>query len=659
MMMLSRVLSFARPGGSVSIRNTQPFICNSTSLCQISWRKFANVPNPTGELDEVQFGDHSGSFSSRMSYRKSSAELHDSKHTDAEVEQDEPDPNFRPRTKHLKRNTPYWYLLQCKKLLKKHKLSEALALFETEMLKGERLQPEEYNYTVLIGGCGRAGYIKKAFKLYNDMKKRGLEPSDASYTALFNACAESPWKQSALEQALKLRQELNRKNIPLNAITHHALLKTLARAGDLKACFQVLREMLQSRQAITQETFQYLLMCCVEDKVQGFRLALQVWHQMLSAGIKPDAQNYNILLRAARDCGIGDPALASKLLLRGREETQLTAQGKGQRSRLRERTRCEPELLDVDALERRVLSDAPSDLTQSTLHSDSTQTQPIPVSSSSRLTLAIKSTSPSVPNLLDPSTCHSDVVALATASTASDRLALIGDLDGFLNKMFSDGLKPSIKTLTLLADVTEPNSQSVRSLMDVAKQSGVRLDVGFFNTLIRRAARAGDVQGAEAVKALMLERKLHVNAQTFCSLALACRTQRDGFQLLSDMQACSVRANAHVFSALIGQATRRLDYAWLHELLHQMHQLQVAPNDVIINQLEFASRYPPTYDQYKSKKTYLEKINGFRGFYKQWLEFTPAQETPPPWDKHHEPETEIQQDGVESRRGSDKPSRVS
>lgn len=220
---------------------------------------------------------------------------------------------------------------------------------------------------------------------------------------------------------------------------------------------------------------------------------------MLSAGIKPDAQNYNILLRAARDCGIGDPALASKLLLRGREETQLTAQGKGQRSRLRERTRCDPEPLDVDALERRVLSDAPSDLTQSTLHSDSTQTQPIPVSSPSHLTLAIKSasTSPSVPNLLDPSTCHSDVVALATASTASDRLALIGDLDGFLNKMFSDGLKPSIKTLTLLADVTEPNSQSVRSLMDVAKQSGVRLDVCFFNTLIRRAARAGDVEGVK------------------------------------------------------------------------------------------------------------------------------------------------------------------
>lgn len=216
---------------------------------------------------------------------------------------------------------------------------------------------------------------------------------------------------------------------------------------------------------------------------------------MLSAGIKPDGQNYNIVLRVARDCGIGDPALASKLLLRGREESQLTAQGKGQRSRLREGT-CDPEPLDVDVFERLVLTDTASDLTWSTLRSDSTQTQLIPISSSSRLSPALKS-APSVPNLLDPSTCHTDVVALATASTASDRLALIGDLDGFLSKMSGDGLKPSIKTLTLLADMMQPGSQSVRSLMDTANRSGVRLDVGFFNTLIRRAAKSGDVDGAK------------------------------------------------------------------------------------------------------------------------------------------------------------------
>lgn len=245
---------------------------------------------------------------------------------------------------------------------------------------------------------------------------------------------------------------------------------------------------------------------------------------MLSASIKPDLQNYNVLLRAARDCGIGDPALASALLLRGQEDSgpKVTARKRRQRSKVKEET-AHPEPLDISAFESRLFAlpvdshimDAQSvdkelpevellnnkrsqtdDDFEAQTSNLTEQTQLLHLSSRSDLPGPPTSQSSQLPNLLDPSTCHSDVVALGTVNTSSDRLALMGRLEGFLSKMAEDGLKPTIKTITLLADIMDPSSQSVQSLISVGAESGVKLDVAFFNTLIRRAAKAGDLEGA-------------------------------------------------------------------------------------------------------------------------------------------------------------------
>lgn len=52
-----------------------------------------------------------------------------------------------------------------------------------------------------------------------------------------------------------------------------------------------------------------------------------------------------------------------------------------------------------------------------------------------------------------------------------------------------------------------------------------------------------------------------------------------------------------MFSALIGQAAKRLDYVYLKMILKTMKSMGVWPNELIIEKLELASQYPLKYNQ--------------------------------------------------------------
>ncbi|KAF3813907.1 pentatricopeptide repeat-containing protein 1, mitochondrial isoform X2 [Mirounga leonina] len=603
-------------------------------------------PGPTAAQEEEEsFGTLSNKYSSRRMFRKSTAQLYNLRLREQNAEEEER--GLEPEIRRGRKNTPYWYFFQCKHLIKEGKLAEALDLFERQMLKEERLQPLECNYTVLIGGCGRAGYLKKAFRLYNDMKKRDLEPSDATYTALFNVCAESPWKDSALQSALKLRQQLQARNFQLNLKTYHALLKMAAMCADLRMCLDVFKEIVQKGHAVTEETFSYLLMGCIQDKKTGFRYALQVWRQMLSLGLQPSQHGYNLLLGAARDCGLGDPEVASALLLRPREET-VTLQPLAREFWAKRRARARlgdgmSVKLHVEALERQLFlepSQVLEGLPEPRKARALSKAQPeVETKTEPDRMVALTSLAPEASrwgleaNLLTLGAVPPAVVSFGTVTTPADRLALMGGLEGFLGKMAEHGLRPNIKTLTLLAEVVEPGSPAESSLLTVLDTYQVEADMTFFNTLMRKKSKLGDLEGAKALLPLLAERGLTPNLQTFCGLATGCHRPADGLQLLADMKKSHVTPNTHIYSTLINAALKKLDYTYLINILKHMRCSSVPVNEVVIRQLEFAAQYPPSFDRYKEKNTYLEKIDGFRAYYKQWLKVMPAEETPHPWQK--------------------------
>ncbi|XP_061455226.1 pentatricopeptide repeat-containing protein 1, mitochondrial isoform X2 [Rhineura floridana] len=606
----------------------------------------SEAANKEEEESEEGFGMLSQKFSSRQFFHKATAEFHNLQLKTQEVEEEE---DLEPKPRQGPRNTPYWYFLRCKTLIKEDKLAEALDLFEIQMLKEERLQPEESNYTVLMGGCGRTGYVKKAFKLYNDMKKRGLTPTDATYTALFNACAESPWKDSGLQSALKLRQQLLNKNVELNLITYHSLLKVCAFCSDLRMCFDILK----------------------------------VWQQMIKLNIKPDSYSYNLMLNAARECGLGDPLVASDLLLRTSEESPAVLRLEAGRKHQKAKGRTGKETgtgtavqLDVEMLEKRVFLEeyrmpekqffsqkskgisndhANAKTGEISSSSDSTIPRELVISdqspqapdSTEANSVCFSRASYNFPNLLDSQVPNKNVVFLGTVATASDRLALMGDMEGFLKKMKDDNVASNIKTFTLLAELVEPNSQSESSLLTAMEDNNVKPDLTFFNTLLRKKSKQGDLEGAKSLLPLLLKEGLSPNLQTFCNLAIACRKQKDGLQLLSDMKRSGVNPNVHIYGALINAAVKRLNYAYLIKILIDMSKNQVPPNEVVLRQLEFAAQYPPHFDRYKQKDRYLEKIDGFRAYYFQWLKWMAAEETPHPWAKYRTPKQSTNKDNIE------------
>lgn len=251
--------------------------------------------------------------------------------------------------------------------------------------------------------------------------------------------------------------------------------------------------------------------------------------------IQPSLKSYNLLLRAVRECGIGDPKLVNKLLgeAGGRENVHTEStesirllEPVGQQKEISYDLITETDQMIREQNQRKktdsfkeideVLSKYVStveetdtiDLTEEEhagnekldIHENKDWWE-LDIFETSVKDLVLKNSElervdveeANLPDILDPNENFTSVIQIEAVKNEMDRLALLGGMKGFLQTLKQRKIKPNIVTYTQLSQVVPDHL--VDRVLDEMWAANLLPDIDFYTQLIRRKVRY-DKEGA-------------------------------------------------------------------------------------------------------------------------------------------------------------------
>ncbi|CCW63865.1 unnamed protein product [Phytomonas sp. EM1] len=160
------------------------------------------------------------------------------------------------------------------------RLREAFEVFD--QMKARRVRPNVFTYTVLIDACGRAGKVEEAFCLFAEMRLRGEAPNVKTLTALAAACA----RVGRWEKAMAVLRAAEGFAIAPNVLTYTAVMEGCRRAGVCAPALALLARMRDPQNVRPNPvTYNTALGACVAAK--DAHAARRVYARMVADGYKP------------------------------------------------------------------------------------------------------------------------------------------------------------------------------------------------------------------------------------------------------------------------------------------------------------------------------------------------------------------------------------
>ncbi|KAL6007183.1 Pentatricopeptide repeat-containing protein [Asimina triloba] len=161
-------------------------------------------------------------------------------------------------------------------------------------LFGEMPGRNVISWTSVITGCIECGLFREALDLFHEMQVGGTEPDSIALVSALSACAQL----GALDQGRWIRAYIDQKNIPIDPILGCTLVDMYAKCGDVEEAFNVFKD-------IKQKTVSAWTAMIAGFAIHGHgREALDVFLEMMRAGIKPNEITFTTILTACSYAGL-------------------------------------------------------------------------------------------------------------------------------------------------------------------------------------------------------------------------------------------------------------------------------------------------------------------------------------------------------------------
>ncbi|EDO48418.1 predicted protein [Nematostella vectensis] len=451
-----------------------------------------------------------------------------------------------------------WYANQMSRLANQNQIEKAEEMLLSMKQEGITQKAEVIN--ILISAYAKKGNARKAFHLYNNIKKMGLKATTHTYTSLFNCCALSNNTKLTRASLDKLWEEfhlrVNTEDIKPHTITYNAAIKAFAHCSTPLKAFEVYEDMQTHGVQVDGYTSAALLAACAAMGRGGPAKAMLVLEEMKEQGVKLDIYVFNLVLKVIRDAKFDhlkkNPEKASITFEKQHKDSILNGSFGG----------------DIQN-------------NTGTLGDDHRGLARLDVKQNTKAEQCFKDLIPAVQEVPKNS------VFQTKGKTSPLGVNLFAGVESFVQLMAVNEVKPDIRTFHLMLQLANDGVEQENNLLQVMERCGISPDMAMLNTLVRRRARKGDVTTAkEYIENFRIRYSLSADERTYVILASGCRTTKDGLWLLQEMKDRGLQSSQAVYMKLLFCASRSHNYPHMITLLKVIKKEGIQPLDGILSLMD-------------------------------------------------------------------------